>query len=378
MITLTTTLYVDQSAFPNWALPSLLDEYINEYNPNDIVMVSPEECPALVKHVASRIWEVGEFAYLLTSVPRRRFWAILPSHVHVLVRNENNSRPQWSGLNALDAWVYWALGGMPVDKARARAKTPPKKRELAEECALAWQAWEEVGVFGGKAERIRTPLELDYETVEDLPGTFKDWIGKVMAVDIETTGLDPRVHEVIGVSISVRERQGWWIPWKTEGEPLHRVEEGGTIHMPPITRRRDEEERLLAAPPPSLHAPGPPVCPPVLRAVLESPACPAITWNGGFDWYFLNYKGVRMAAPAGDGKALAYLLGLQHLSPKLELKALARQMLKRQVVTYAGAVGDEDTLVGIDPDLLLLYACQDADVALGLHNLLIQMVEDLA
>lgn len=124
-----------------------------------------------------------------------------------------------------------------------------------------------------------------------------------------------------------------------------------------------------------MHLVGHALCPPLLRQVLESPAVAKITHNGGFDWNFLDLHGVHMSPPAGDSKVLAYLLGLWPVSGKLTLKELGSRLLRRPVITFGDATGDESTLATVDPKVVTVYAAQDADLCRTLWLFLNERME---
>ena len=238
--------------------------------------------------------------------------------------------------------------------------------------------------------------------VADLPGSLADYEGVLVGCDIETTGLNPYRDCILGVSISVRDGQGWWIPFEqcgTMNQHPHTVEEAAaegsnrgdsTVALPALFhiegKEKDGDERGDGGgnrnpdsdssdngndPAVFLQTVQVAKCPPVLRAVLESPAVLKITHNGGFDWNFLDLHGIHMSPPAGDSKVLAYLLGLWPLSAGLTLKELASRLLRRPVITYGDATGDEDTLATVDPAVLTTYAAQDADICRSLFLFLL-------
>lgn len=348
---LETTLWVDTPAFEPWMLPTVIAWADERTYPNYLHHVTEANRASAVKTLQEPPANPGSTAYVLTSVPHRRFWSCLPPWVHVLARNSNDSPPSCIP----EAWAYHWLGGRPWANAKQWVGKPPKSKPLVALAAEALQAWEDLPPWDGVRESLAPPLELDYMMVADLPGTLDNYLGLVVGCDIETTGLNPYRDRILGVSISVREGQGWWIPF----------EQCDTMQSDPHNRKEGAEgnnrgDSPVSDPPIFQHPPA--KCPPVLRAVLESPAVAKITHNGGFDWNFLDLHGVRMSPPAGDSKVLAYLLGLWPVSAKLTLKELGSRLLRRPVITYGDATGDEDTLATVDPEMVTVYAAQDADI----------------
>lgn len=360
---LETTLWVDTVAFEPWALPTIITWADAQTYPNSLCYIDEGNRASAVKALQAPPSNPGSTAYVLTSVPHRRYWSCLPPWVHVLARNADNSPPSCTP----EAWAYHWLGGRPWANAKQWVKQPPKSAKLVAVAAEALQAWEDLPPWDGWVEPLSTATDLDYTMTLDLPGCLEDYMGQIVGCDIETTGLDPRVDRILGVSISVKEGQGWWIPF----------EQYGTMSQTPHTRKEGAEGSnrgdSTVSNPPIFQHPAP--CPPLLRQVLESQAVLKVTHNGGFDWNFLDSHGIRMSAPAGDSKVLAYLLGLWPVSAKLTLKELASRILRRPVITYGDAVGDEDTLETADPAMLTVYAAQDAEITRALYLRLLEMME---
>ena len=362
---LETTLWVDTPAFEPWMLDTVVTWADARTYPNAVRYVDEDNRASAVKALQEPPANPGSTAYVLTSVPHRRWWSCLPPWVHVMARNEDNSPPSCTP----EAWAYHWLGGRPWQSAKDWCKKPPKKKDLVELAASALEMWDGLPPWSGRVEHLYPPIELDYTMVADLPGSLADYEGVLVGCDIETTGLNPYRDCILGVSISVRDGQGWWIPFEqcgTMNQHPHTVEEAAAEG----SNRGDSTVALPAL----FHIP-PAKCPPVLRAVLESPAVLKVTHNGGFDWNFLDLHGVHMSPPAGDSKVLAYLLGLWPLSAGLTLKELASRLLRRPVITYGDATGDEDTLATVDPAVLTTYAAQDADVCRALWLYLMERID---
>ncbi|MBA4039057.1 MAG: DNA polymerase I [Planctomyces sp.] len=186
----------------------------------------------------------------------------------------------------------------------------------------------------------RTPADLA-ELIDELRAA------PVMALDTETTGLDPRRSRLAGLCFSTRAGTGWYVPVRSP-EPAQ--------HM--------DQAAVLGA----------------LRPILERPPGRVCGHNLKFDLLVLRAAGVRFecdpspadAPPGGrvfDSMVASYLIDASRSGHGLDALALA--LLGHTNISIKELLGPDAAKTGrtfadVPLDLATQYAAEDADVALRL------------
>jgi len=195
-----------------------------------------------------------------------------------------------------------------------------------------------------------------YELVQD-EAALARWVAMAskagaVAVDTETTGLDPLRAELVGISLSVEPGQACYIPLahKAGGAQGDLTLDGPAAAAP----RQIATERAIA----------------LLKPMLEDPGTLKIGQNIKYDLHLFARLGVAVA-PIDDTMLLSFVLenGL-HGHGMDELAALH---LEHKTITFAEVAGSGKAQVTFDRvplDRALAYAAEDADVTLRLHRLL--------
>jgi len=184
-------------------------------------------------------------------------------------------------------------------------------------------------IEAGPAE-ARAAEAMEYETVDTA-----DALDRVVAAlteagafafDTETTGLNPRQSGLVGVSLSVRPGQAWYIPvGHSTGEQL------------PLSQ-------VISA----------------LTPLLESPDVAKTAHNGKYDMAVLLKYGVTVQNVAFDTMIAGYLLGEKALGLKpLAFSKLGVEMSPIETLIGTGAKQISMAWVGIPK--AADYACADAD-----------------
>jgi DNA polymerase-1 len=170
------------------------------------------------------------------------------------------------------------------------------------------------------------------------------WLAKLeaaeaVAVDTETTSLDPFVAELVGISFAV-------VPGEAAYLPLAHRYAGAPEQL--------GVERALAA----------------LGPWLEDASRPKIGQNLKYDQHVLANHGVRLAGVAHDTLLQSYVLDSQ---ARHDMDALAERYLGLKTITYdevtgkgAGRIGFEE----VELSRATEYSAEDADVTLRLHRVL--------
>jgi DNA polymerase-1 len=166
----------------------------------------------------------------------------------------------------------------------------------------------------------------------------------VVAVDTETTHIRPMLAQLVGVSVSVKPGEGFYIPVRSP-DP--------TCHL--------DEATVLGA----------------LRDVLQDPAIPKVGHNLKYDLNVLRNAGVRLTGDlptdahplAGDTMIASYVLDPSRSSHSMD--ALAMALLGRTNISIKDLIGtgkNQRTFDQVPLDQATTYAAEDADVTLQLDH----------
>ncbi len=213
----------------------------------------------------------------------------------------------------------------------------------------------------GPAGDAIAPGEEVYGLVQD-EEALESWIGRireagVVAVDTETTSLDPMRARLVGISLSVRPGHACYVPL-------------GHVRCAP-----DSSPQLELEPAPEPQA-APGQIPmdtalDLLRPVLEDPGVLKIGHNVKYDMHVLARHGVALA-PIDDTMLLSYVLEAGRQGGH-GLDDLSRAHLDHENIKYGDVVGTGRKRIGfaeVEPERARDYAAEDADMANRLHRLL--------
>ena len=199
-----------------------------------------------------------------------------------------------------------------------------------------------------------------YELIQDTTALQK-WIELALnrgfvAVDTETTGLTPAKASLVGISMSVEEGSGCYIPLG------HRDPAG-------YSESFDFSMKDKNAAAPDLKQIPLKTALALLKPMLEDPAVLKIGHNIKYDLQMFLHHGVRVA-PIDDTMLLSYVVdGTSHGHG---MDDLAQNFLNHTTIKYADVTGTGKNQVTFDLvplDRALQYAAEDADITLRLHRL---------
>ena len=157
---------------------------------------------------------------------------------------------------------------------------------------------------------------------------------KAFAFDTETTGTDPIVAELVGMSFAIEEGVAYYVPVPTE-----RSEAQGVVEQ--------------------------------FRAVLEDEQTLKIGQNIKYDYLIMQNYGVEIGGPMFDTMVAHYLL-----QPELShgMDYLAEVYLKYDTIKIESLIGPrgrgQKNMRDLTPETICDYACEDADVTLKLKHIL--------
>ncbi|HXV22365.1 MAG TPA: DNA polymerase I [Desulfuromonadales bacterium] len=166
------------------------------------------------------------------------------------------------------------------------------------------------------------------------------------AFDTETTGLDPTLADMVGLSFAVRPGEGWYIPL------AHRYLGAPEQLDPGLVLER-------------------------LRPLLTDAGRGKIAQNAKFDLLVLRRAGVEVAGLAFDTMIASYLANPAATSHGMD--ALAADLLGYKTITYSEMTGSGKKQIGfaeVEVEKAVVYAAEDADITLRLAGKLEPMLRE--
>ena len=170
---------------------------------------------------------------------------------------------------------------------------------------------------------------------------------KEFGFDLETTSLNPREAELVGIAICCETTRSFYIP----------VGHRATLTGPAVSQL--PEAQVLAA----------------LKPYLENPQYKKIGQNLKYDWSVLQQFGIKPDGIGADTMIAAYVLNSEG---RFNLQVLADKYLNYQVLTYEEVCGkgkDQLCFDQVPVDLATRYSAEDAWVALMLWHELRKKLE---
>ncbi|MGH6888395.1 MAG: DNA polymerase I [Rhizomicrobium sp.] len=207
------------------------------------------------------------------------------------------------------------------------------------------------GVVADRAALLEPIDQDDYETVLTLE-RLHHWIGRahetgLLAVDTETTSLDPMRAGLCGISLAVAAGEACYIPCgHGPGKGLDLRGDAAIVQL----GEADILDRL--------------------KPLLEDPAILKIGQNLKYDYLIFLRRGVRIA-PFDDTMLMSYVLGAALHGHGMD--ELSELHLKHKPITFNEVTGtgkDRVTFDCVPVRDATRYAAEDADVTFRLHALL--------
>jgi len=164
-----------------------------------------------------------------------------------------------------------------------------------------------------------------------------------VSIDTETDGLSPVSANLCGVSLSVRQETGWYVPTRS-----------------PDPARHLDTARVMNA----------------LRPVIEDAAIRKIGQNLKFDINVLRTHGARLRGIAFDAMIASYVIDATRSSHGMD--ALAKAFLNHDTIRLTDLIGagkSQRTFDQVPLDLATTYSAEDADITLRLRDMLDPMLD---
>ncbi len=197
----------------------------------------------------------------------------------------------------------------------------------------------------------QAPTEIDYQTVTteaqltDLIKTIE--AADIVALDTETDGLYSMGARLVGLSVSVKAGQAWYVPVGHNGSMLDEQIE------------QLDKQLVLEQ----------------LRPWLENDKAAKVLQNAKFDTHVLANEGVSLRGIEHDTMLMAYVLDS---SKRVGMEDLMQRYLARSGISYVDICGKGASAITFDQvpiDKASEYACEDADITLQLYQVMLPLIE---
>ena len=188
----------------------------------------------------------------------------------------------------------------------------------------------------------------DYSAIRT-PQALAEWIARLnaaelVAVDTETTGLDPMTSKLVGLSFAVAPLQGAYLPLR---------------HVGPAAGEQLDFDATLA----------------LLKPWLEDDAKKKVGQNLKYDRHIFANHGITLGGVLHDTLLQSYVIE-SHKSHDMD--SLAERHLGRKTIKFEEVCGKGANQIGfdqVDIDRAVEYAAEDAEVTMHLHQTLWPQVE---
>jgi DNA polymerase-1 len=238
----------------------------------------------------------------------------------------------------------------PASRAGSRPSAARGQAEVATQ--LTPQALAEARRAAAKPTKIDRSK---YEAVHTLE-RLAHWIARahetgMVAIDTETTSLDPMQAELCGFSLAVTPNEACYVPLR------HRAEAGAgadSLFDTGLAPNQIPEKDALAA----------------IKPLLEDPSVLKIGQNIKFDWLIFARRGIEMS-PFDDTMLISYALDAGRNDHGLDV--LSERWLGHKTIDYGTLTKDGRLKTSFDCiaiDKATEYAAEDADVCLRLWHVL--------
>lgn len=162
---------------------------------------------------------------------------------------------------------------------------------------------------------------------------------KSICFDTETTGMDPLLSEMVGMSFAFNEGEAWYVP---------------------VSDNQDKAQKQID----------------IFKPLFENQTIEKIGQNLKYDILVLKNYGVELKGELFDTMVAHYLI-----NPELRhgMDYMAENYLNYKTMPIEELIGpkgkNQKSMRDVDPETISLYACEDADITLKLKNILEKELE---
>jgi DNA polymerase-1 len=170
---------------------------------------------------------------------------------------------------------------------------------------------------------------------------------EAFAIDLETTGLNPIMAEIVGISISLRDHEAFYVP---------------VGHAYPDAPVQLSREMVLSE----------------LAPILTDPGRRKVGQNIKYDYQVLRRTGIEMEGLWFDTMIASYLINPARSSHGLD--SLAQEFLDHRMISYAEVTGkgkEQVNFAQVPVEKASVYSCEDADATWLLHQPFLSRLDKL-
>jgi DNA polymerase-1 len=243
----------------------------------------------------------------------------------------------------------------PVEPGAATSPTPKRNTRYGEPQQTAPIATGPGELAAARAAAAReTPFDVKayatITTLDQLDAVIAEAFEEgALAIDTETTSLDPMQAELVGISLCVHAGRAFYIPLR------HRPNGGGDLFgASDLLPGQLPTEVVLAR----------------LKPLLEDKSVLKIAQNMKFDWLVLRQHGIEVR-PVEDTMLLSYVLDAGRSDHGMDV--LCEKYLGHKPIAFGAVAGSGRTFIGfarVAIDKATEYSAEDADVTLRLWQVL--------
>jgi DNA polymerase-1 len=195
------------------------------------------------------------------------------------------------------------------------------------------------------------------DDADDLPALIQHLrAAPLVALDTETSSLEPHDAELVGLSLSASPTEAWYLPFG------HRPADGELAAPAPVRNLPPIGDFAMAP----------------LVALLQDPAVPKAAHNIKYDWQVLRGAGIELAGVAYDSMLASFVLDPGRRSHAID--TLCLEHFGRTMQTYADVTGKGKAQIPfaeVPIAAAAAYCGADSAAVLALHDYLAPALRDI-
>ena len=191
----------------------------------------------------------------------------------------------------------------------------------------------------------------------------------LISVDLETSAIDKLNCEIVGIAISAKEHEAYYVPVfgkskdSSIGQKNETIKDQGSLFVSTDKKSEDQEDNLGKLWVYEVLE--------VLRNCFESEATGICGQNIKYDAFILKRYGIELKPIVFDSMLASYVLNADE---KHNLDALSEKWLGYKPISISELIGvkksKQKSMKDLKPEDISDYACEDADLAYRLKNVL--------
>ena len=219
----------------------------------------------------------------------------------------------------------------------------------------------EPGAIEGAVQSYKTLDEIPHDyrlakTEEECRALAGELLAaRKVAFDTETTGVDPRKDDLVGISFCTAPGKAWYVPIPPYDTPANPF--GDLFAAADRDSRKSDAIRRVA----------------IFAPLFADPSKILVAHNAKFDMAVLGRYDVKFGSIVRDTMLEHYVLDAAARHGK---EALSRELLGREAIAIESLIGEkrrgveQKTMGDIEPEQILDYGAQDADLAFQWDDIL--------